>query len=165
VERTEANLVFESREVATFWRYLASSLDRFVSVATSLDSEGLLWKPPAEATNSIAVMLIHTLGNAQENLLEILCGEPVNRDRDREFLESLVVAEELAAQWSALRSRLVAALGAVPVQELDRVRYHPRRGEIEGRSILIVVTRHAAEHLGQAELTRDLWLSSRSERG
>jgi hypothetical protein len=36
------------------------------------------------------------------------------------------------------------------------MRQHPRRGPLSGREILIVVARHAAEHLGQAELTRDL---------
>jgi hypothetical protein len=39
---------------------------------------------------------------------------------------------------------------------------HPRRGAISGREILIVVARHAAEHLGQAELTRDLWKARQS---
>jgi hypothetical protein len=153
---------FESREVATFWRYLESSLDSFVLLANGIGDDGLQWKPPADAANSIAVMLTHTLGNARENVLEILCGEAVNRDRESEFVDRPVTAESLAAQWSELKSRLVAKLSTVPVSELDRVRSHPRRGEIDGRSILIVATRHAAEHLGQAELTRDLWLASRA---
>lgn len=153
---------FESREVATFWRFLESSLDTFVLLANGLGEDGLQWKPPAEAANSIAVMLTHTLGNARENVLEILCGEAVNRDRESEFLDRPVTAESLAEQWSELKSRLIAKLSTVPAIELDRVRTHPRRGEIDGRSILIVATRHAAEHLGQAELTRDLWLASHS---
>ncbi|MCB0140064.1 MAG: DUF664 domain-containing protein, partial [Caldilineaceae bacterium] len=33
---------------------------------------------------------------------------------------------------------------------------HPRRGQMSGRAILMVVMRHAAEHMGHAELTRDL---------
>jgi hypothetical protein len=32
---------------------------------------------------------------------------------------------------------------------------------VTGRAILIVVARHAAEHLGQAELTRDLLRAGR----
>ncbi|CAN5526486.1 hypothetical protein BH09CHL1_BH09CHL1_31290 [soil metagenome] len=151
---------FESREVATFWRFLESSLDSFVQLASGIGDDGLQWKPPAEAANSIAVMLTHTLGNARENVLEILCGEAVNRDRDSEFVDRPVTAESLAEQWSELKARLVAKLSTVPAIELDRVRSHPRRGEIDGRSILIVATRHAAEHLGQAELTRDLWQAS-----
>ena len=33
---------------------------------------------------------------------------------------------------------------------------HHWRGEISGREVLIVVARHTAEHLGHAELTRDM---------
>lgn len=132
---------FESREVATFWRYLESSLDTFVLLASGIGDEGLHWKPPAEAANSIAVMLTHTLGNAGENVLEVLCGEAVNRDRESEFLDRPVTAESLAAQWSELKSRLVAKLSAVPVSELDRVRSHSRRGDIDGRSLLMASQR------------------------
>lgn len=39
---------------------------------------------------------------------------------------------------------------------------HGWRGPIARREVLIVVARHAAEHLGQAELTRDLALASNS---
>ncbi|MBN1310607.1 MAG: hypothetical protein JXB30_04240 [Anaerolineae bacterium] len=38
---------------------------------------------------------------------------------------------------------------------------HPRRGQMAGRAELIIVARHAAEHMGQAELTRDLLFSAR----
>jgi uncharacterized protein with von Willebrand factor type A (vWA) domain len=153
---------FESHEVATFWRFLESSLDTFVRLANEIGDDALQWKPPAESANSIAVLLTHTLGNARENVLEILCGEAVNRDRESEFIDRPVTAQLLVAEWHELRVQLASILAAVPVAELDRVRSHPRRGEIDGRSILIVATRHAAEHLGQAELTRDLWLASRA---
>lgn len=152
---------FASHEVATFWRYLESSLDQMVELAGSLDPEGIQWKPPAPEANSIAVMTTHTLGNVRENILEILCGEAVHRDREAEFVDRAVTPETLAAQWAELRRCLLEALASVPASELDRRRTHPRRGELDGREVLIVATRHAAEHLGQAELTRDLWAASR----
>jgi hypothetical protein len=40
--------------------------------------------------------------------------------------------------------------------ELAAMRTHPRRGPMSANEILLVVARHAAEHLAQAELTRDL---------
>jgi hypothetical protein len=96
------------------------------------------------------------MGNAEENILQTLCGTPVGRDRDAEFAQAGIVAGVLA-RWEELRPRLAAALAGVARGELDRERPHPRRGTISGRAVLIVVARHAAEHLGQAELTRDLW--------
>ncbi len=45
---------------------------------------------------------------------------------------------------------------ALSALDLEREVTHPRRGALTGRDVLIVVARHAVEHLGQAELTRDL---------
>ncbi|MDP9352215.1 MAG: DUF664 domain-containing protein [Chloroflexota bacterium] len=44
----------------------------------------------------------------------------------------------------------------MPRSRLEEEIEHPRRGRITGREVLLVVARHCAEHLGQAELTRDL---------
>jgi hypothetical protein len=152
---------WESHEAATFWRYIASSLDRLVRVAVDLGSPGIHWRPPAPATNSIAVLVIHTLGNAEENILETLCGQAIGRNRDAEFDENSISAQQLQDRWFSLRPRIEAALMQLPASELGREHPHPRRGPLPGRDILIVVARHAAEHLGQAELTRDLCLALR----
>lgn len=154
-------MTFASREAASFWRYISSSLDRLVAVAAGMDSGGLHWTPPAPETNSIAVLVIHTLGNAEENILETLCGERVDRNRAGEFRQPDVTAADLQHRWQDLRPRLESALFALTDEDLGSDRPHPRRGTIPGREILIVVARHSAEHLGQAELTRDLWLASR----
>lgn len=67
----------------------------------------------------------------------------------------------IRAQWFDLRRRLAVAIGSLSSVDMARLRVHPRRGSITGREVLLVVARHAAEHLGQAELTRDLWLGAR----
>ena len=147
-------------EARLFWRYIASSLDRLVEIGATLDEAALNWRPPAPDTNSLHVLARHTLGNAEESILETLCGRPVGRDREGEFAaRGATVA--VPAHWRALRPRLQAALAALPTSELDRGREHPRRGKITGREVLLVVARHAAEHLGQAELTRDLLRATR----
>lgn len=153
---------FACPEVAVFWRYISSSVERLVRVAGDIDVPGLHWRPPATDTNSIAVLVTHTMGNAEENILETLCGERVGRQREGEFVPQQITAAELADEWSALRPRLAHALAALPCNAMDRQVEHPRRGQISGREVLIVVARHAAEHLGQAELTRDLWLAEAS---
>jgi hypothetical protein len=67
------------------------------------------------------------------------------RRRDEEFADRPVTAAQLADDWLELRTRLESALAAAPPEEMS------------GRDVLFVVARHAVEHLGQAELTRDLW--------
>ena len=151
---------FADAEVAIFWRYIASSIARLVELAATLDAGGLTWRAPAPETNSIYALTIHTMGNAEENILETLCGRPVGRRREAEFAQE--GAAEVRARWRELRPQLATALAALPLGTLERACPHPRRGTIGGREVLIVVARHAAEHLGQAELTRDLWRATRA---
>ncbi len=44
------------------------------------------------------------------------------------------------------------------------VRQHPRRGEVRGFDVLLVVARHAAEHLAQAEVTRTIVQANQASR-
>jgi uncharacterized damage-inducible protein DinB len=154
---SESSATFASHEIALFWRYIASTLDRLIELASDLDGDGLSWHPPADGANDIRTLNVHTMGNAEENIIDVLGGRPVNRDRDSEFTTQSISGRELAEHWATLRSDMVATLCKIPASELDRVRTHPRRGDMTGRDALIVVARHSAEHLGQAELTRDLW--------
>lgn len=144
-----------------FWRYISSSLERLVQVGTSLDAEGLVWHPPAPEANSVSVLVRHTLGNAEENVLHVLCGENVGRARLTEFTADPLTADAIEDSWIDLRPRLERCLASLDDEAISMAFDHPRRGTILGLDVLIVVARHAAEHLGQAELTRDLWLATR----
>jgi uncharacterized damage-inducible protein DinB len=148
--------MFAAAEALIFWRYIASSLDRLVACLTDRSEAQLNWRPPAPATNSLYALAVHTLGNAEENLLQTLAGQPVGRDRAGEFAARGDSAQVVAARWATLRAEVGARLASLPADALDVTYHHPRRGPLTGREILIVVARHAAEHLGQAELTRDL---------
>ncbi len=66
--------------------------------------------------------------------------------------------EQLAWKPPASKANGLGVL-AVPPEALLAPHHHPRRGWSTGREILLIVARHAAEHLGQAELTRDLLLA------
>ena len=145
-----------------FWRYIVGSLDRLVALLDGLSADELDWRPPAPEANSLYTLAIHTLGNAEENLLETLGGQPIGRDRAGEFAARGDEAP-VTARWAALRPRLAETLAALPPGALDSTYQHPRRGAISGRDILLVVARHAAEHLGQAELTRDLLRATRTD--
>jgi uncharacterized damage-inducible protein DinB len=154
-------------EVATYWRYIAGSLDRLSACVTTLDEAELSWRPPADGANSLRALAVHTFANAEENLVGVLGGRPVARDRDAEFQAATGDGRELERRWAALRPRIESALAALDDGALERRYPHPRRGGIDGREVLLVVARHAAEHLGQAELTLDLlrraWSSGGSD--
>lgn len=150
-------------EALIFWRYIASSLDRLVGCLDGLSEAHLNWRPAAPDTNSLYALATHTLGNAEENLLQTLLGQPVGRDRDGEFAARGDSARAMAARWSALRAEIGSRLAKLPADALDAPYAHPRRGPLTGRELLLVVARHAAEHLGQAELTRDLLRATPSD--
>src|SRR5690349_13403642 len=95
-----------SAEGLLFWRYIASSLDRLVAIVDGMSAEELDWRPLASGANSLYALAMHTLGNAEENLLETLGGQPVGRDRGAEFAAQGGSAATVVARWQALRPRL-----------------------------------------------------------
>ena len=102
-------------EPLIFWRYIASSLDRLVGCLDGLDAESLNWRPPAAETNSLYALTTHTLGNAEENILETLCGQTVGRDRAGEFAASGTSTALIGARWQGLRARLADGLAQLPL--------------------------------------------------
>lgn len=149
---------FASPEVAAFWDSIAGTLDSLVGTLDSLSDQQLNWRPQAPDTNSLSVLVTHTLGNVSESILEIFGGQQVHRDRDSEFRAhaSGNSAQELRQRWQQLRPRVEDVLAGLTPDELHRTYSHPRRGEIAGYAVLILVATHASLHLGHAELTRDL---------
>jgi uncharacterized damage-inducible protein DinB len=153
-------LTSSQAEIMLFWRYITSSIDQLLATLEGLDARELNWSPIPNA-NSLYVMATHTMGTTAENLLEVLCGQAVHRQRDAEFAAQGDSAAALHAHWQSLRAQIQAQLEQLSDAELGQARKHPRRGDITGRDVLIVVARHCAEHMGQAFLTRDLLLAQR----
>jgi uncharacterized damage-inducible protein DinB len=147
-------------ETMLFWRYISSSIEQLLATLEGLSAQEINWSPIANA-NSLYVLATHTMGTTAENLLEVLCGKPVHRQREAEFAAQGNSPELLHAQWQTLRGQLQAQLAQLDDATLALERQHPRRGTITGRDVLIVVARHCAEHMGQAFLTRDLILAQR----
>src|SRR5450631_2465852 len=99
-----------SREAAIFCHYILSSLDRLVQCLDGLNEQQLNWQPPTAHANSLYALTIHTLGNAEENILFTLYSQTSPRDREQEFLTKGYSVDELVVHWQALRERLQKAL-------------------------------------------------------
>jgi hypothetical protein len=141
-----------------YWRFITSSVDRLLACLDGLDATALNWRPLPTA-NSLYILATHIIGNIEETVLGIICGQAVVRDREAEFRAMGREAVMLQSHWRTLQAQIAQHLAQLSVADLDRERVHPRRGPLTGREILIVVARHAAEHLAHAELTRDLLLA------
>ncbi|MBX3010042.1 MAG: DinB family protein [Caldilineaceae bacterium] len=144
-----------------YWHFITSSVDRLLACLAGLDAAALNWQPLPTA-NSLYVLATHLLGNLDETVLGLICGATVVRDREAEFRAQGQDANALQQHWLQLQAQITPHLAQLTVAELDQERIHPRRGVLTGRSILIIVARHAAEHLAHAELTRDLLLAEQA---
>ena len=145
----------DPREVDLYWHKITETVDELVACLEGLDGDSLNWSPLDDA-NSLYVLATHTMGNVRHNLLNVLCGLPLTRDRDAEFVARGASAAEIEGRWNDLKARVSEAIEKLPPNDLDRERDDPQRGIITGRELLLFVARHAAEHYGQAQLTRDL---------
>ena len=96
------------------------------------------------------------LANVEENVLGTLCGRHVECDREAEFGPEAVTVATSTARWALLRAEMHAALDLLDGEALAAAIDHPRRGRLSGREVLLVAARHASEHAGEAELTRNL---------
>ena len=143
-------------ELRSFCQFIFGSVDRLVECLDGLSEHELNWRPSAPNTNSLYAITMHVLGNIEENILGTLCGLPVERDRDSELLAMGASAAPVHQRWQDLKEQITAALANLPADALNHERAHPRRGALTGRDVLIIVARHAAEHWGEAQLTRSL---------
>ena len=122
-----------------------------------LPQDALDWIP-GQDMNSINVLLAHITGSERFWIGDIAAQESSNRDRDAEFRVRGVEAD-------VFRKRLVdnleyarTVLDTMSLQDLEATRIRPSDGrEFTVTYALIHALEHAREHLGQIQLTRQLW--------
>lgn len=153
-----------NKEIESFWTFIKSSVSSMVSCLDGLCEEDLNWRPPTENANSLHVIPTHMMGNMEEIILGILCGQRIgNRQRESEFRVTGNSSEPVKQRWKELQEKIAFNLAQLPPDAMDQEYIHPRRGKITGHEILIIVATHAAEHNGQAKLTRDLLFTARGK--
>jgi len=152
------------RETTAAAGFLCRSLARIVRCLDDLEQEELHWRP-APAANSLLVIAAHALANAEENVLGVLGHQEIRRERRVEFDDAGATAQVICERWARLEQQLTEVLGQLPPHALTSDVYHPRRGLLSGFDVVIIALRHAAEHMGQADLTRDLLLTHRDQGG
>ena len=126
-------------------------------------SEALNWKPAGADTNSVAVLATHSLHSTRSWLCTAL-GEPLpDRDRDSEFRVAEDDRDALLAFFDDMASQCNALFG--PARQVDWAairRTHTRPDASDAIQVpaawaLLHAIEHLREHLGQMQLTRQLW--------
>ena len=154
-------------EIETYARELGWVLDQVCVALEGLTAAQLAWRPATEASNSVAAVAGHVVGSTRVYALGFGCGRDVARDRAAEFAASGADAVTLVAAIRQLSREITAELATLRPSELDR-RFVPSQAlwgtgqphEISRRDALVESIRHAALHLGELRLTRDLAVRS-----
>jgi uncharacterized damage-inducible protein DinB len=152
-------------EIETYARELRWILEQLVDALSGLSAAQLNWRPSTGSANSVYAIVGHVVASTRVYALGFGCGRPVVRNRAEEFTGSGNDGGELVAAIRRLSGELDDALATLAPDALDR-RGRPRQDlwgtgvprEISGRDALVESIRHAALHLGELRLTRDLAL-------
>lgn len=133
---------------------LIHEVERVLSAAEAVDPAQRSWTPSANGANSLLVLAAHTVGAAERHVVRSIGGGEVSGTREQEFAANTDLPT-IRARWEKVRRRVVAAFAGLPVARLDEELTEASRSRtIHG--LLVHAVTHAAEHAGQAELTRDL---------
>jgi len=133
---------------------LVREVDRVIGATDGLSAAKLAWTPAAKEANSLLVLAAHTVGAAERHILVNIAGRKPGGTRDEEFAAKADIAG-VRARWDAVKRGIVDVLDNLPPGRLD----DDLVGPVSTRSVhsmIVHAIAHAAEHAGQAELTRDL---------
>jgi len=118
------------------------------------DREALNWKPHPDA-NSVAVLVVHTLGSEREMIRAVRLIS-TERDRPAEFTAEAEATDLLALLDRADRE-LDEHIGALTAADLLEMRPRGDRPPKPGLEWLLSNYGHAREHLAQIQLTKQIY--------
>lgn len=140
-------------------------LDLLKDAIGGLPPEAVNWKPAPQG-NSIAVLVAHSIaatrfwlrnGSGQQDSIARYRSE----DRAPAFEVESATPESLIETINAAAAEFESILASGTPQCLEVMVSFPEDPSAERHAIsgLMHATSHLAEHVGQAQLTRDLWLA------
>ncbi len=142
------------RELAEMRDRLVREVERVIGATEGLSAAQLAWTPAAKGANSLLVLAAHTVGAAERHILVNIAGRKPGGTRDEEFAAKADIAR-VRVRWESVKRGIIDVLDNLPPGRLD----DDLRGPVSTSSVQAMVVHsiaHAAEHAGQAELTRDL---------
>ena len=127
-----------------------------------LPPAALDWTPGADM-NSIGVLVFHLTGAERYWIGDIAAQDPTERDRDAEFRVHDVGMDVLKKRLTDNLEYARTVLEKFTIQDLKRTRVSARDGrEFTVAWALLHALEHDTLHLGQIQLTRQLWEQSKN---
>jgi uncharacterized damage-inducible protein DinB len=145
----------------TIWEL--SGLHRRLREIVTTTPKELLDQVPTPDANSIAILVTHLVGSEGE-WLNRAAGRSIERDRDSEFRVRGRDARELIAAIEEADRAAPDLIRAAFAAGIETQRDRPGAQPVTVSFCLIHAAAHAAEHVGHADLTKQLLLSLRDSR-
>ena len=131
--------------------------DDIRTALVGLPQAALDWAPGPD-TNSLNVLVTHLTGAERYWLGDVIAGEPSGRDREAEFRVRGLTIDSLVQRLNDIESLAQRVLAALSLIDLEATRVSPRNGrQVTVAWALDHALKHTALHLGQIQLTRQLW--------
>lgn len=137
---------------------LHSDIDKALQ---GLPASALDWTP-RPGMNSIGVMVFHLTGAERYLIGEVIGGENANRDREAEFKVQGMDADMLLKRLAENRAQIGEVLSGLKLSDLETRRMFRHQREVTVGWVLGHALKHTATHMGQIQLTRELWEKSSS---
>ena len=113
---------------------------------------------PGPDMNSISVLVFHLTGAERYWIGDVAAQDPTVRDRDAEFKVHEIGVHVLKKRLTDNTEYARIALEKFTIQDLEATRVSARDGrEFTVAWALIHALEHSTLHLGQIQLTRQLW--------
>jgi len=116
---------------------------------------------PGHDMNSISVLAFHLTGAERYWIGDVAAQDPTERDRDAEFrvhdVDIDVLKKRLANNLEYARN----VLDKMDIQDLETIRVSAGGREFTVAWALLHALEHASLHLGQIQITRQLWEQSK----
>jgi len=122
-----------------------------------LPPTALAWEPGREM-NSIGILVVHLTGAERYLVGDIAAGEPSGRDRPAEFHPQDLDVQALEARLDNSFAYIQQVLSRISLDDLSKPGFAHHHGETVsiGWALLHALS-HTGLHLGQIQLTRQLW--------
>ena len=148
-------------EVTEYLNSLERQRAKIFAVLENAPREMWNWTPSGDETNSLFVLATHVIGAEHGWIFEILGGGAQTRNRPQEFLAQGDSLDALRAEYERVANETRAIFEKLTEQDLATTRYRESHGDVSVRWIILHIIEHDSEHLGQMELTRQLWEDSK----
>jgi uncharacterized damage-inducible protein DinB len=153
-------MVVESGTRSVLVEFILQKFDELVDLAAQLDDDAANTSASTRGSNSVVQLVAHCCGMLRRWSSTVNLGLEVPRDRESEFEVVMPVAEVLAL---AAETR-VAFLTDVERTDLDAAPIFLPPGwnefwTVSCAGVLLHVLEELCQHLGQAEVTRDVVLA------